>query len=98
MASEKIHLVGQNAAVAENQVFRLVGYIGRVSELHAGLFGGASTFGGEGSILATLIGALLVTTIRNGLNILGVNAFWQYVVNGIVIIAAVAIDQYRRRR
>jgi ribose transport system permease protein len=62
------------------------------------LIGGASTFGGEGSILATLIGALMVTTIRNGLNILGVNAFWQYVVNGMVIIAAVAIDQYRRRR
>ncbi len=62
------------------------------------LIGGASTFGGEGSILATLVGALMVTTIRNGLNILGVNAFWQYVVNGIVIIAAVAIDQYRRRR
>jgi ribose transport system permease protein len=62
------------------------------------LIGGASTFGGEGSIFATLIGALLVTTIRNGLNILGVNAFWQYVVNGIVIIGAVAVDQYRRRR
>ncbi|MFO7634957.1 MAG: ABC transporter permease [Caldilinea sp.] len=62
------------------------------------LIGGASTFGGEGSILATLVGALMVTTIRNGLNILGVNAFWQYVVNGVVIIAAVAIDQYRRRR
>ncbi len=62
------------------------------------LIGGASTFGGEGSIIATLIGALLVTTIRNGLNILGVNAFWQYVVNGVVIIGAVAIDQYRRRR
>ncbi len=62
------------------------------------LIGGASTFGGEGSIFATLIGALLVTTIRNGLNILGVNAFWQYVVNGMVIIGAVAVDQYRRRR
>jgi ribose transport system permease protein len=62
------------------------------------LIGGASTFGGEGSILATLIGALMVTTIRNGLNITGVNAFWQYVVNGVVIIGAVAIDQYRRRR
>jgi ribose/xylose/arabinose/galactoside ABC-type transport system permease subunit len=62
------------------------------------LIGGASTFGGEGSILATLVGALLVTTIRNGLNIMGVNAFWQYVVNGAVIVAAVAIDQYRRRR
>ena len=62
------------------------------------LIGGASTFGGEGSILATLIGAIIVTTIRNGLNILGVNAFWQYVVNGVVIIGAVAIDQVRRRR
>ena len=60
--------------------------------------GGTSLFGGEGSIIATLIGALMVTTIRNGLNILGVNAFWQYVVNGLVIIAAVAVDQYRRRQ
>ncbi|MDQ6670551.1 MAG: ABC transporter permease [Chloroflexota bacterium] len=61
------------------------------------LIGGASTFGGEGSIIATLIGAILVTTIRNGLNILGVNAFWQYFVSGAVIIGAVAVDQYRRR-
>jgi ribose transport system permease protein len=59
------------------------------------VIGGASLFGGEGSIIATLIGAIIVTTIRNGLNILGVNAFWQYVVNGTVIIAAIAIDQYR---
>jgi ribose transport system permease protein len=62
------------------------------------LIGGASTFGGEGSIFATLIGAIIVTTIRNGLNIVGVNAFWQYVVNGVVIIGAVAVDQFRRRR
>jgi putative xylitol transport system permease protein len=62
------------------------------------IIGGASTFGGEGSIIATVIGALIVTTIRNGLNILGVNAFWQYVVNGVVIIGAVAADQFRRRR
>ncbi len=62
------------------------------------IIGGASTFGGEGSIVATLFGAIIVTTIRNGLNILGVNAFWQYVVNGIVIIGAVAADQFRRRR
>ena len=40
---------------------------------------------------------LIVTTIRNGLNILGVYAFWQYVVNGLIIITAVAMDQIRRR-
>jgi ribose transport system permease protein len=62
------------------------------------LIGGTSMSGGEGSILATLIGAILVTTIRNGLNILGVNAFWQYVVNGCVIVAAVAVDQLRQRK
>ena len=62
------------------------------------VIGGTSLFGGEGHILGTLIGALIVTTIRNGLNILGVYAFWQYVVNGLIIILAVAIDQIRRRR
>jgi ribose transport system permease protein len=62
------------------------------------VIGGTSLFGGEGHILGTLIGALIVTTIRNGLNILGVYAFWQYVVNGLIIILAVAIDQIRRGR
>jgi ribose transport system permease protein len=61
------------------------------------VIGGTSLFGGEGNVIATLIGALLETTIRNGLNLLGVNAFWQYVVNGAVIIAAVTVDQWRRR-
>jgi ribose transport system permease protein len=60
--------------------------------------GGASISGGEGHIFATLIGALLVTTIRNGLNIIGVNAFYQYVANGIIIIAAVALDQARKKQ
>jgi ribose transport system permease protein len=60
------------------------------------VIGGTSLFGGEGNILATLIGALIATTIRNGLNIMGVNAFWQYVVSGIIIIAAVSVDQFRR--
>jgi len=59
--------------------------------------GGASIYGGEGNIFASLIGALLVTTIRNGLNILGVSAFYQYVVNGLIIIFAVAADQIRRK-
>ncbi|MCE5256901.1 MAG: ABC transporter permease [Spirochaetaceae bacterium] len=62
------------------------------------VIGGTSTFGGEGSIIATLIGAIIVTTIRNGLNIIGVNAFWQQVVNGMIIIGAVATDQMRRHK
>jgi ribose transport system permease protein len=61
------------------------------------VIGGTSLFGGEGSVLATIIGAIIVTTIRNGLNIIGVNAFWQLVVNGLVIIGAVSVDQLRRQ-
>ena len=61
------------------------------------VIGGTSLFGGEGSIISSLVGALIVTTIRNGLNILGVYAFWQNVVNGLIIIVAVSIDQIRRR-
>jgi len=61
------------------------------------VIGGTSLFGGEGNVIATLIGAIIETTIRNGLNIVGVNAFWQYVVNGAVIIAAVAVDQLKRQ-
>lgn len=60
--------------------------------------GGASISGGEGHIFGTLIGALLITTIRNGLNIYGVSAFWQLVANGLIIIFAVAADQIRKRR
>jgi len=62
------------------------------------VIGGTSLFGGEGNVLATLIGAIIVTTIRNGLSIIGVNAFWQLVVNGIVIISAVSVDQLRRQK
>lgn len=62
------------------------------------VIGGTSLLGGEGRIFATLVGAVIMTTIRNGLNILGVNAFWQLVVNGLVIIVAVAIDQFRRQK
>jgi ribose transport system permease protein len=61
------------------------------------VIGGTSLFGGEGNVIATLIGAIIETTIRNGLNIVGVNAFWQYVVNGGLIVAAVAVDQLRRQ-
>ena len=56
--------------------------------------GGASIYGGEGNIFASLIGALLVTTIRNGLNILGVSAFYQYVVNGLIIILQLQLIKF----
>ena len=61
------------------------------------VIGGASLFGGAGTIVGTLIGALIISVIANGFVILGVNSFWQYVATGIVIILAVLVDQFRSR-
>ncbi len=64
----------------------------------AAVIGGASLFGGQGTILGTLIGAFLIALIRNGSVLLDVNVFYQQVIIGIVIWIAVFWDQYRRRR
>lgn len=61
------------------------------------VIGGASLSGGEGSIIGTLIGAALMGVIRNALILLHVSAYWQTVVIGCVIIAAVTIDQMRQK-
>lgn len=63
----------------------------------AAIIGGTSPSGGSGTILGTVIGALTISVLKNGLNILQVNAFWQQVAIGIVIIVAVFIDRLRKR-
>lgn len=54
--------------------------------------GGVSTKGGEGSVIGTLIGAMIVGVLTNGMNILGINSFYQYIVRGAVLVIAVVID------
>ncbi|WP_448060476.1 ABC transporter permease [Cellulomonas hominis] len=61
------------------------------------VIGGASLAGGVGRVSGTLVGALILAVIRNGLNLLGVSSFWQQVVIGLVIALAVGIDVLRRR-
>ena len=60
------------------------------------VIGGASTLGGEGIIPGTVLGALVIATLRNGLNLSGASPFIQKMIIGIVIIAAVFIDRFKR--
>lgn len=61
------------------------------------MLGGASLFRGRGRIVVTLIGALIIGVLNNGLNLLGVSSFYQLVVKGIVIVIAVLMDRKKSR-
>lgn len=63
----------------------------------AAVIGGASLFGGIGNPLGSLVGALTLGGLQNGLTLLNVPSFWQYVASGIVVILAVFADQSTRR-
>jgi ribose/xylose/arabinose/galactoside ABC-type transport system permease subunit len=62
------------------------------------VIGGTNIFGGSGSILGTLLGALLLGSIGNYLAISGLSEFWQRVVQGLIILAAIVVDAVINRR
>ncbi len=64
----------------------------------AAVLGGTSLAGGEGRVVGTLIGALIVGVVNNGLNLLGVETFWQTIVQGVILVIAVGIDALIRRQ
>jgi fructose transport system permease protein len=73
------------------------GYTANLDSITAVVIGGISLFGGRGSIFGPLIGALIVGVFRNGLALSGVDVLWQEFTVGILIIVAVAIDQWLRK-
>jgi fructose transport system permease protein len=73
------------------------GQTDNLDSITAVVIGGTSLFGGRGGVIGTLIGALLVGVIRNGLQLIGVDSIYQVLITGILVIAAVAIDQFARR-
>ena len=62
------------------------------------VIGGASLMGGKGTLGGTIIGVLILNTLENGLNIIGIPAFYRYIATGLILIAAVVIDQFTPER
>ena len=68
-----------------------------LNAIAAAVLGGTSLSGGRGTIAGTLVGAFVIGVLGDGLVMLGVSSFWQMVIKGLVIIAAVVLDQMQRR-
>jgi len=62
------------------------------------LIGGTSLFGGTGTLAGTLVGALVLTVVLNGMNLLAISANWQPLITGVIVIVSVAADALSRRR
>ena len=69
-----------------------------LESITAVVIGGTSLFGGRGGVVGTLIGTLIVGVLRNGLTLAGVDSLYQNIATGILVIVAVAVDQFARRR
>jgi fructose transport system permease protein len=69
-----------------------------LDSITAVVLGGTSLFGGRGTIIGTLIGAVIVGIFRNGLTLIGVQVIYQYLVTGMLVILAVSVDQLTHRR
>ena len=62
------------------------------------VIGGASLFGGTGSAVGAALGAIMISVIQNGVNLIGINSFWQGSVTGLVILVAILIDRLTKIR
>lgn len=85
-------LIGRLASASPN-----VGVEYNLDSITAVVIGGTSLFGGRGAVLGTLIGALIVGVFRNGLQLSGVDVVWQGFAIGLLVLAAVSIDQWIRK-
>ncbi|TCL06399.1 MULTISPECIES: ABC transporter permease subunit [Sodalis] len=91
-------LSGLGGLMSASRLYSANGNLGMGYELDAiaaVILGGTSFVGGIGTITGTLVGALIIATLNNGMTLMGLSYFWQLVVRGAVIIVAVLIDKYR---
>lgn len=78
-----------------NSAYPTAGALLELSAIAAVIIGGASFFGGRGTVIGALVGALILGVIQNGLNLLNVDPAWQYIALGTVIVLAVELDVLR---
>lgn len=94
-------LAGLGGVMASARLYAANGLqIGQAYELDAiaaVILGGTSFVGGIGSIWGTLVGAMIIAVLSNGLILTGVPDVWQYIIKGLIIIGAVALDRFRLR-
>lgn len=81
-------MVGYPSAGSGNELFYSIA---------AAVVGGVSLFGGIGSIGGALLGAVLIATVSNGMNVIGVESYWQPLVIGVIILIGVILDTHRRQ-
>jgi ribose transport system permease protein len=89
---------GLGGVMTASRLYSASGLLGNGYELDAiaaVILGGTSPNGGIGSITGTLIGALIMAILNNGMTLMNISYYWQMVIKGIVIILAVAIDRFR---
>jgi ribose transport system permease protein len=93
-----VGIAGVVMAARLNSAQPALGYGYELDAIAAAVIGGTSMSGGEGTILGTIIGAFIISTLTNGLRIMSVPQEWQIVVTGVIIISAVYLDILRRRK
>lgn len=91
-------LAGMVLAARTGSALTQAGIAYELDAIAAVVIGGTSLAGGVGRITGTLIGALLIGVMNNGLDLMGVESYYQQVIKGILIVAAVMLDQSRNKR
>lgn len=86
-------LVGMILTARLNSASPVVGNGYELDAIAASVIGGTSMEGGRGKVIGVLVGALIIGTISNGLDILNVSSYWQQIVKGLIILVAVLIDR-----